>query len=69
MKRYVKNYIESIELGLRSTQYKVKGIEKEAEFFFEELNSKTKEIKSNNGRLLYFGNGDSAAFSNHMALD
>lgn len=69
MKRYVKNYIDSIELGLRSTHYKVKGIEKEAEFFFEELNSKTKEIKSNNGRLFFFGNGASAAFSNHMALD
>lgn len=66
---YVKNYIESIEFGLKSSKYRVKGIEKTEEVFFEELNCKVKEVQSNNGRLFFFGNGASAAFSNHMALD
>lgn len=69
MKNYVKNYIDSIEFGLRNTQYKVNGKYTDLEFFFEELNSKTKCVQKNNGRLFFFGNGASSAFSNHMALD
>jgi D-sedoheptulose 7-phosphate isomerase len=69
MKIYVKNYINSIESGLNNSQYKIDGVEKAAELFFEELNTITKKVKLNKGRLFFFGNGASAAFSNHMALD
>jgi D-sedoheptulose 7-phosphate isomerase len=69
MENYVKNYIDSIESGLRSSTYKVSGESKDAEAFFEDLNSYTHKVKKNGGRLFFFGNGASAAFSNHMALD
>jgi len=69
MKNYVKKYINSIESGLRNSQFKVNGIKRDSETFFDELNSKTKLVQNNRGRLFFFGNGASAAFSNHMALD
>lgn len=69
MKNYAKNYFDSIELGLRNTTYKIDGQSKEAETFFTSLNEVTKDVKKNKGRLFFFGNGASAAFSNHMALD
>lgn len=66
---YVKNYLESIEFGLKNSKYKINGQASNAEAFFEALNEKTKSIQENKGRLFFFGNGASAAFSNHMALD
>ena len=69
MMKYAKNYIDSIESGLRNSKYKVVGEEKSSEHFFEELNTYTKQVKASKGRLFFFGNGASAAFSNHMALD
>jgi len=33
------------------------------------LNEQTKKVKQKDGRLFFFGNGASASFSNHMALD
>lgn len=66
---YVKNYLESIEIGLKNSKYKIKGQASNAEAFFEALNEKTKNVQENKGRLFFFGNGASAAFSNHMALD
>lgn len=69
MNNYVKNYIESIEFGLRNSKFKVVGENIDEEFFFDELNSFIKKVKEKGGRLFFFGNGASAAFSNHMALD
>ena len=69
MKNYVKNYLGSIESGMSNTSYKIKGIQVNCEDFFEELNSATTEVQNKGGRLFFFGNGASAAFSNHMALD
>ena len=69
MENYTKNYIDSIEYGLRKSIYKVNGKKKDSEIFFDELNDYTKTVKGNGGRLFFFGNGASAAFSNHMALD
>lgn len=69
MKNYVKNYIDFIEKGLRKTSYKINGKELSGDIFFEHLNLKTKDVQKNEGRLFFFGNGASAAFSNHMALD
>lgn len=69
MKNYVKNYIDFIEKGIRNTTYKINGKELTGETFFEHLNLKTKNVQKNEGRLFFFGNGASAAFSNHMSLD
>lgn len=69
MKNYAKNYIESIASGLNKTVYKVNGDSRDAETFFNELLDLTHSIEQNKGRLFFFGNGASASFSNHMALD
>jgi D-sedoheptulose 7-phosphate isomerase len=69
MRNYAKNYIDAIELGLRNSHFKLNGKDTDSEIFFEELKSKTKYVQNNKGRLFFFGNGASAAFSNHMALD
>lgn len=69
MKSYLKNYIDSIEFGLRNTKFKINQKEIDSNFFFNKLNELIKQVKANRGRLFFFGNGASAAFSNHMALD
>lgn len=69
MENYTKKYIDSIESGLRNSIFNVNGKKIDAEAFFDTLNDCTKQVKTNGGRLFFFGNGASAAFSNHMALD
>lgn len=69
MKNYVRNYLGSIESGLHDSRFKIKGISTDAEVFFEELIRATSQVQDKGGRLFFFGNGASAAFSNHMALD
>ena len=66
---YEKKYIQSINKGLINSQYKISGITKNSQDFFNLLLMKTNDVKKNNGRLFFFGNGASASFSNHMALD
>tara|TARA_B110000003_G_scaffold151884_1_gene152619 strand:+ start:478 stop:1095 length:618 start_codon:yes stop_codon:yes gene_type:complete len=66
---YEKKYIQSINNGLTNSRYKVLGITKNSQDFFNLLVKKTFETKKNNGRMFFFGNGASASFSNHMALD
>lgn len=65
----MKNYINTFNTGIEeATFYKSK--EKfEIESFFEDLCVITKKVEEKNGRIFFFGNGASAAFSNHMALD
>ena len=69
MENYVKNYINSFHIGIDKTKYKVNGHYLDSNTFFEKLNDKIKEVKNCEGRLFFFGNGASASFSNHMALD
>ncbi|MAD12982.1 MAG: hypothetical protein CMC04_09745 [Flavobacteriaceae bacterium] len=66
---YEKKYIQSINKGLLDSHYKVSGVSKSSSEFFNLLIKKTFETKKNNGRMFFFGNGASASFSNHMALD
>ena len=69
MKNYVSKYVKSIESGLSNSNYKINGKAINGEAFFEELIKITIDVKEKGGRLFFFGNGASAAFSNHMALD
>jgi D-sedoheptulose 7-phosphate isomerase len=69
MKNYANNYIQSIYNGLKKSIYKVNGESLDSETFFNELINLTKNIQQKKGRLFFFGNGASASFSNHMALD
>lgn len=66
---YCKKYIESINKGLISSEFKVHKEIVSSEVFFNSLFEITHKIKRENGRIFFFGNGASAAFSNHMALD
>jgi len=69
MDNYAKNYIDTFYTGIKKTKYKISGEKSESSSFFHELNEQTKKVKQNGGRLFFFGNGASASFSNHMALD
>ena len=66
---YTKKYIESINKGLISSQFKINKEVINPEGFFNSLFKQTHKVKRENGRIFFFGNGASAAFSNHMALD
>lgn len=69
MKNYADNYIQSIEMGLRKSIYRIDGENFNSHLFFDKLINFTKNVQEKNGRLFFFGNGASASFSNHMALD
>ena len=69
MDNYAENYIDTFYAGIKKTKYKIRGEKSESSSFFHELNEQTKKLKQNGGRLFFFGNGASASFSNHMALD
>ena len=66
---YVEKYFKVIDSGLKNSIYQIEDKLVDSESFFNDLVLLTKNIKKNNGRLFFFGNGASAAFSNHMALD
>lgn len=67
---YEKNYITSITRGLNSANCKLDSQELSIESFFESLVGFLKNtVKEKGGKIYFFGNGASASFSNHMALD
>lgn len=66
---FEQNYFSSVASSLKESVFKVKNEETDAEPFFNALIKLTKEIKNMEGRIFFFGNGASAAFANHMALD
>jgi len=69
MNNYANHYIETFHKGVKKTKYKIIGENSDSSSFFHELNEQTKKVKQKDGRLFFFGNGASASFSNHMALD
>mgnify|MGYP000876610077 FL=1 len=66
---YLKNYVNSINNGLIESTFKINQKKIDGDVFFEKLVGYTNEVELNKGRIFFFGNGASAAFSNHMALD
>ena len=66
---YEKNYIESINKGLMNSICISNNIKVPMEDFFQEITNFLKNKVKNNGKIFFFGNGASASFSNHMALD
>jgi D-sedoheptulose 7-phosphate isomerase len=66
---YYKNYIETISIGLIQSQFLINQKHSEPGFFFETIRSKLISLKQTKNRIFFFGNGASAAFANHMALD
>ena len=66
---YFNKYIESISLGLKTSQFIFNSIDTEPQFFFNEVKNILQSLKENKKKIYFFGNGASAAFANHMALD
>ena len=66
---YESKYFEFISNGLEETLYEIENKSVLKEDFFNELVNLTSITKKLKGRLFFIGNGASAAFSNHMALD
>lgn len=66
---YDKNYIQSINSGLNDTSYLINKQQVKSEIFFNEINLLIKKTQKIKGKIYFFGNGASASFSNHMALD
>lgn len=68
-KEYHINYIESIYKGMKDSTCFIKNKNVETDFFFNTLNADLEVLRKNKNRIFFFGNGASAAFANHMALD
>ena len=66
---YENNYIKSIDKGLRNSITMIDSKITNSKFFFDAIVEFLKNTEKNNGNIYFFGNGASASFSNHMALD
>ncbi|MFD3275483.1 SIS domain-containing protein [Aquirufa echingensis] len=66
---YYINFINSINEGLNKSQFFKMNSQVNGEYFFEEINELITGIRENRNKIYFFGNGASAAFANHMALD
>jgi D-sedoheptulose 7-phosphate isomerase len=66
---FYKNYFVAITKGMESTTYFLKKEETTPEYFFQSIKDDLIRLRKNKNRIFFFGNGASAAFANHMALD
>jgi D-sedoheptulose 7-phosphate isomerase len=66
---YYAAYLRSIKKGLESSRYYLNNGEVAPCLLFEKVQKSLKKLKKNNKNIYFFGNGASAAFANHMALD
>lgn len=67
--KYYSNYFKSINHGLAETLYYANQHYTEPEFFFQTIKGLLKKLRETKSKIYFFGNGASAAFANHMALD
>lgn len=68
-KKYHSNYFKSIGQGLEDSLYYYDQQKVKPEFFFKKINHILLNLRETNNKIYFFGNGASAAFANHMALD
>jgi D-sedoheptulose 7-phosphate isomerase len=69
MNQYYKNYFKSLSEGLNNSHFFQNSKSIEGELFFNEINSILINCKNKKFKIFFLGNGASAAFANHMALD
>jgi D-sedoheptulose 7-phosphate isomerase len=67
--KYYSNYFKSISIGLEKSLYYSNQQLSQPEIFFHEINGILKKLRKSKNKIYFFGNGASAAFANHMALD
>jgi D-sedoheptulose 7-phosphate isomerase len=66
---YYKKYIDTMYTGLTKSIFFTHNKNENPIIFFKEIKSKLEKLNKNSSRIYFFGNGASAAFANHMALD
>jgi D-sedoheptulose 7-phosphate isomerase len=67
--KYYSNYFKSIGRGLEESLYYTNQQLTEPEVFFQSIKGILKKLRETKSKIYFFGNGASAAFANHMALD
>jgi D-sedoheptulose 7-phosphate isomerase len=67
--KYYLNYFKSISQGLEESLYYANQQVYEPELFFEIIKAVLTRLRETRNKIYFFGNGASAAFANHMALD
>jgi D-sedoheptulose 7-phosphate isomerase len=67
--KYYSNYFKSINKGLEKSLYYTNQQRSEPETFFQIIKANLKKLRETKSKIYFFGNGASAAFANHMALD
>ena len=67
--KYYSNYFKSISRGLEESLYFTNQQISEPELFFHAIKGLLKKLRETKSKIYFFGNGASAAFANHMALD
>ena len=66
---YYSNYFKSINQGLVESLYYANQQISEPELFFQTIKGILNKLRESKNKIYFFGNGASAAFANHMALD
>jgi D-sedoheptulose 7-phosphate isomerase len=66
---YYSNYFKSIHKGLNDSIYYLDHQKIEPHLFFEIIKGVLIKLRESRNKIYFFGNGASAAFANHMALD
>ena len=66
---YYSNYFKSIYQGLNDSIYYLDQQKIKPQLFFETIKGILIKLRESRNKIFFFGNGASAAFANHMALD
>ena len=66
---YFSNYYKSINDGLKTSQFLIESKNIDPKIFFDSIKNILTNLRINKNRIFFLGNGASAAFANHMALD
>ena len=67
--KYYLNYFKSISQGLEDSKYYLDQQASEPDEFFKVIKGILLKLRETKNKIFFFGNGASAAFANHMALD
>ena len=66
---YQNKYFNAINDSLKRSCYSISQNPSDSETFYATINALLQSIQKSNSKIYFFGNGASASFANHMALD
>ena len=67
--KFYLNYFNAISQGLADSKYYLDQQSIEPDVFFQRIKNILLKLRESKNKIYFFGNGASAAFANHMALD